>query len=61
MGEQHGRVYVLRLRAPPQLDDPTRHLRWILKRLLRQHGFRCEGIEEVETGTKHTIRATDDV
>jgi hypothetical protein len=43
-------VYVLRLRARPGVDA-VRELRWILKRLLRSHGFRCLSATE-ETNDK---------
>ena len=42
-----GRVFVLTLRAPPELDDPIRELRWILKRLLRQYRFQCVDAREL--------------
>ncbi len=41
-------IYVLKLRALPGVDA-IRELRLVLKRLLRQHGFRCVSVHE-ETG-----------
>jgi hypothetical protein len=38
-------TYVLRL-VPLPKTDPIRELRWVLKRLLRQHGFRCLSVSE---------------
>ena len=38
-------VYVLKLRPLPG-TDPIRSLRWVLKRLLRQHGFRCLSLSQ---------------
>jgi hypothetical protein len=35
-----GTVYLLRLQVRPDVDD-IRALRWLLKKLLRQNGFRC--------------------
>ena len=37
--------YVLTLQARPGVD-PIRALRWLLKRLLRQYGFRCVDIRQ---------------
>ena len=42
-----GRVFLLRLRSLRPGDQAIRDLRWILKKLLRQWGFRCLSIEEV--------------
>ena len=38
------RVFVLKLRSIR--GDGTRQLRWILKTLLRQYGFRCVSAHE---------------
>jgi hypothetical protein len=40
------RIFVLRLRPLPSVVDPIRALRWALKRLLRDHGFRCISVSE---------------
>jgi hypothetical protein len=32
--------------------DPTRALRWALKRLLRDHGLRCLSVREESTTTE---------
>jgi hypothetical protein len=45
------RIYVLRLRALRPTSGGIRELRWILKRLLRDHGFRCISIKQVEEQT----------
>jgi hypothetical protein len=37
-------VYLLRLQS--LRGDDVRKLRWLLKELLRRHGFRCLSIEE---------------
>jgi hypothetical protein len=37
--------YVLTLQPLPGVD-PIRSLRWILKRVLRQHGMRCVDIRK---------------
>jgi hypothetical protein len=37
--------YVLTLQAQPGIDA-IRALRWILKKLLRQYGFKCVDIRE---------------
>jgi hypothetical protein len=37
-------IFVLRLIPLPHVDA-IRNLRWILKKLLRQHGFRCVSIK----------------
>jgi hypothetical protein len=41
---------VLRLRPLPG-RDAIRELRWVLKRLLRVHGFRCISVEQIEEQT----------
>jgi len=38
-------TFVLRLRPLPAVD-PIRELRWVLKRLLRDHGFRCISVRK---------------
>ena len=42
-----GRVFVLHLRAPPEMEDPIRQLRWLMKRLLRAYKFKCVSISEL--------------
>jgi hypothetical protein len=41
-----GRIFLLKLRSLRPDDETTRNLRLILKRLLRQFGFRCVSITE---------------
>jgi hypothetical protein len=42
-----GRTFLLRLRSLRPGDETIRNLRQLLKRILRQHQFRCEQITEV--------------
>jgi hypothetical protein len=53
-GDEQGPVFVLRLRSLPGVDA-IRELRWILKRLLRDHHFWCVSInqEEDQKGELH--------
>jgi hypothetical protein len=44
-------VYILKLRPEPQVVDPVRALRAVLKRLLRQHGFKCITVYEDSTNS----------
>jgi hypothetical protein len=39
-------TYILHLRPTRSGRDAIRSLRWLLKTLLRQHGFRCISAEE---------------
>jgi hypothetical protein len=40
-------IYTLRLRLRPEMDaDAIRMLRWVLKKLLRQHKLKCISIDE---------------
>jgi hypothetical protein len=39
-------IYVVRLRAEPDIEDPIRMLRHALKDLLRLYGMRCLQIDE---------------
>ena len=41
------RIFVLTLRSPRDPEATIRALRWLLKRLLRQHGLTCTSIEEI--------------
>jgi hypothetical protein len=51
--------YVLTLRARPGIDA-VRALLWVLKRLLRQYGFRCVGLrEELTTPLTEERNAND--
>jgi hypothetical protein len=45
-----GVSYIIVIRALPGVD-PIRNLRWILKGLLRQHGFQCTDIREISNAT----------
>jgi hypothetical protein len=46
----HRPTFILRIEGKPGADN-IRALRWLLKSLLRLHGFRCvEAIEEREHG-----------
>jgi hypothetical protein len=44
-------IYVLRLVALPD-RDAVRELRALLKRALRQYGFRCISVDEEKENTK---------
>jgi hypothetical protein len=46
MPERGGRTFVLRLRSLRSDDQAIRELRWVLKKLLRQCGFRCLSLKE---------------
>jgi|APPan5920702963_1055757.scaffolds.fasta_scaffold39438_1 hypothetical protein len=39
-------IYVVRLRPEPNIEDPVRMLRRVLKDLLRLYGMRCLQIDE---------------
>lgn len=39
--DQPARIFRLRLIALPEVSDPERSLRGLLKRFLRSHGWRC--------------------
>lgn len=41
-----GRTFLLKLRSLRPDDQAIRDLRWVLKKLLRQWGFRCVSVEE---------------
>jgi hypothetical protein len=41
-----GRTFLLKLRSLRPDDETTRNLRLVLKKLLRQWGFRCVSITE---------------
>jgi hypothetical protein len=41
-------IFTLRIEGKPGTAD-IRALRWLLKTLLRQHGFRCLDVSEGET------------
>ena len=45
--ERQGRIFVLTLRSPRDPEATIRALRWLLKRLLRQHGLTCVDIQEI--------------
>jgi hypothetical protein len=40
------RIFIVKLRALPHVKDEIRALRWALKALLRQFGFRCVNLTE---------------
>jgi hypothetical protein len=51
-------IFVLRLAPLPGIDA-IKNLRWVLKKLLRQHGFRCvsiktESVEEENENDEQT-------
>jgi hypothetical protein len=41
-----GRIFLLKLRSLRPDEETIRNLRWVLKSLLRQHGFRCVSVSE---------------
>jgi hypothetical protein len=41
-------IFTLQIEGKPGTDG-IRALRWLLKTLLRQHGFRCLDVSEAET------------
>lgn len=41
-----GPIYVVTLQARPGIGDGVRGLKYLLKVLLRHHGFVCLGVEE---------------
>jgi hypothetical protein len=43
-------IFTLRVEGKPGADN-IRALRWLLKSLLRQHGFRCLDVSECEPST----------
>jgi hypothetical protein len=45
------KTFLLRLVPRPGVDA-IKALRWVLKRLLRQHGLKCIGIEELADETR---------
>jgi hypothetical protein len=51
--------FVLRIRPLPN-TEPIRSLRWVLKHLLRQHGFVCTDIRQVRNAATDTDVRTDD-
>jgi hypothetical protein len=51
MNETKRPVFVLRL-VPLPGRDAIRELRWVLKRLLRDHGFRCVSVSEEQQEEK---------
>jgi hypothetical protein len=44
--QNHESVFVIKLRPTRPSADGIRGLRWILKTLLRRHGFRCTAAYE---------------
>jgi hypothetical protein len=51
LSQQLRPVFVLKLRPLPGVD-PIRALRWVLKRLLRDHGFRCISVSKEQQQEK---------
>ena len=47
MTNTSGRRFLLRLQSLRPDDETTRNLRLVLKKLLRQWGFRCIDIREI--------------
>ena len=46
MSECRTRLFVITLRSLQPDDETTRNIRWLLKKALRQWGFRCISLEE---------------
>ena len=47
-----GRTFLLKLRSLRPDEETTRNLRWMLKKALRQCGFRCIDLREVHDETE---------
>jgi hypothetical protein len=47
MTNMSDRTFLLKLRSLRPDNQAIRNLRWVLKKLLRQWGFRCDDIKEV--------------
>ena len=48
-----GRTFLLKLQSLRPDDETTRNLRWVLKKVLRQWGFRCIDLTEEGKRDEH--------